>query len=74
MEFVGSTFKERVIEFLLILSGILFYHLLLRPLYFLKNVGKGHARNQAAKPIIPALVEDCGRPVGDVTIVRKKAP
>ncbi len=49
MEFVGSTFKERVIEFLLILSGILFYHLLLRPLSFLKNVGKGHARKQAAQ-------------------------
>lgn len=36
MEFVGSTFKERVIEFFLALSGSLFYHLVLRPKDYFK--------------------------------------
>ncbi len=47
MDFVGATFKERVVEFLLIVSGVIFYHLFLRPLDFFKNRGKeknpGHA-------------------------------
>jgi hypothetical protein len=32
LEFVGSSFKEKVVEFFLGVSGILFYHLILRPL------------------------------------------
>jgi hypothetical protein len=36
LNFVGSTFKERMIEFFLALSGILFYHLVLRPMDYLK--------------------------------------
>ncbi len=53
MDFVGSTFKERVIEFVLILSGMLFYHLILRPLNFIQNAGKGPAgpaRSEAVQP------------------------
>jgi hypothetical protein len=36
LNFVGSTFKERMIEIFLALSGIFFYHLVLRPLDYLK--------------------------------------
>jgi len=35
LNFVGSNFKEKVIEFFLMVSGSLFYHLVLRPVdYF----------------------------------------
>ncbi len=47
MDFVGSTFKERVIEFVLIVSGWLFYHLILRPLDFIKNACQKPARSEA---------------------------
>ncbi len=50
MEFVGSSFKERVIEFFLMLSGILFYHLLLRPLNFFKKRGEKKARQGQGAP------------------------
>jgi hypothetical protein len=36
LNFVGSTLRERMIEFFLALSGILFYHLVLRPVDYLK--------------------------------------
>lgn len=31
LDFVGSSLKEKVIEFFLMVSGSLFYHLILRP-------------------------------------------
>jgi cytochrome c oxidase assembly factor CtaG len=37
LNFVGSSFKERVVEFILVLSGILFYHLIIRPKDFLHS-------------------------------------
>lgn len=49
MDFVGATFKERVIEFFLIVSGWLFYHLILRPLDFIKNRGRGRAQSEAVQ-------------------------
>lgn len=36
MEFVGVSFKEKVVEFFLGVSGILFYHLILRPLEYIR--------------------------------------
>ena len=48
MDFVGLTFKERVIEFLLIVSGAIFYHLFLRPVEFFKNLGKDKAPDHAS--------------------------
>jgi len=36
LEFVGVSFKEKVIEFFLGVSGILFYHLILRPLEYIR--------------------------------------
>jgi hypothetical protein len=44
LNFVGSTFKERVIEFFLTLSGILFYHLVLRPIEYWKSRKKEKAQ------------------------------
>ena len=49
MNFVGSTFKERVIEFFLALSGILFYHLVLRPVDYLKCRKKEKALSKNPK-------------------------
>jgi len=37
LDLVGTSFKERVIEFFLNLSGILFYHLILRPIEYGKS-------------------------------------
>jgi len=34
LEFVGSNFKERVVEVFLVVSGTLFYHLILRPKHY----------------------------------------
>ena len=46
MDYVGSSFKERIIEFLLAVSGYLFYHLILRPLDYWKSRRKEKACSQ----------------------------
>jgi len=46
LDFVGSNFKERVIEFFLALSGILFYHLFLRPKDYLNSQKKKKGKPQ----------------------------
>ncbi|MDH4265791.1 MAG: hypothetical protein OEW45_09160 [Deltaproteobacteria bacterium] len=47
MDFVGSSFKERVVEFLLALSGNLFYHLFLRPKDFFSSRKKNRQRHRS---------------------------
>lgn len=47
MDFVGLSFKERVIEFFLAGSGFLFYHLILRPVDYWKSWKKGKAYSPA---------------------------
>ena len=47
MDFVGSSFKERIIEFLLAVSGYLFYHLILRPIDYWKSRRKEKAYPQS---------------------------
>lgn len=37
LNFVGSDFKEKVIEFFLMVSGSLFYHLVLRPADYFRS-------------------------------------
>ena len=37
MDFVSLNFKEKVIEFFLMVSGSLFYHLVLRPVDYLRS-------------------------------------
>jgi len=37
LDFDGSSFKERIIEFFLLVSGYLFYHLILRPIDYWKS-------------------------------------
>jgi hypothetical protein len=46
LEFVGLSFKEKVVEFFLGLSGILFYHLILRPLEYIRL----RKKNKNSKP------------------------
>jgi hypothetical protein len=45
LEFVGSNFKERVVEFFLIVSGTLFYHLILRPKDYCISRKKNHRQS-----------------------------
>jgi hypothetical protein len=45
---VGSTFKERVIEFFLAVSGSLFYHLILRPINYRKSRKKEKVNSRTA--------------------------
>ncbi len=37
LDFVGSGFKEKVVEFFLMVSGVLFYHLILRPQEYFRS-------------------------------------
>lgn len=37
LDFVSLNFKEKVIEFFLMVSGSLFYHLVLRPVDYLRS-------------------------------------
>ena len=46
LDFVGSSFKEKVIEFFLMVSGGLFYHLVLRPVAYFRSRKK---KNQGSK-------------------------
>ena len=46
MDFDGSSFKERIIEFFLAVSGYLFYHLILRPIDYWKSRRKEKAYSQ----------------------------
>ena len=46
MDYVGSSFKERIIEFFLAVSGYLFYHLILRPIDYWKSRRKEKAYSQ----------------------------
>jgi hypothetical protein len=46
LDFVGSSFKERIIEFFLAVSGYLFYHLILRPIDYWKSRRKEKAYSQ----------------------------
>jgi len=46
LDFVGLSFKDRVIEFFLALSGYLFYHLILRPIDYRKSRKKQKAHSQ----------------------------
>lgn len=48
MDFVGSNFKERVIEFFLVGSGFLFYHLILRPIGYWQSRKKEKVSSQTA--------------------------
>ncbi len=50
MDFVGLSFKERVIEFFLAVSGFLFYHLILRPIDYWQSRKKEKACSQTPKP------------------------
>ena len=60
MDFVGSSFKERVIEFFLAVSGFLFYHLILRPIDYWQSRKKEKAhpptpmRERAEKNFSPS--------------------
>jgi hypothetical protein len=60
LDFVGLSFKERVVEFFLMASGYLFYHLILRPIDFWKSRKKGKApsptpmRERAEKNFAPS--------------------
>jgi len=60
LDFVGLSFKERVIEFFLAVSGYLFYHLILRPIDYWKSWKKGKAypttpmRERAEKNFAPS--------------------
>jgi hypothetical protein len=47
LDFVGSNFKEKVIEFFLMVSGSLFYHLVLRPVDYFRSRKK---KKQNSKP------------------------
>jgi hypothetical protein len=47
LDFVGSNFKEKVIEFFLMVSGSLFYHLVLRPADYFRSRKK---KKQNPKP------------------------
>jgi hypothetical protein len=47
---VGSSFKERVIEFFLAVSGFLFYHLILRPIDYWQSRKKEKACSRTPKP------------------------
>jgi hypothetical protein len=47
LDFVGSNFKEKVIEFFLMVSGSLFYHLILRPVDYFRSRKK---KKQNSKP------------------------
>jgi len=46
LDFVGSNRKEKIIEFFLMVSGSLFYHLVLRPVNYLRSRKK---KNQNSK-------------------------
>lgn len=50
MDFVGLSFKERVIEFFLAVSGFLFYHLILRPIDYWQSWKKEKPYSQTPKP------------------------
>ena len=51
MDFVGLNFKEKVIEFFLMVSGSLFYHLVLRPVnYFRSRKKKNEIRSRKKQP------------------------
>jgi hypothetical protein len=60
LDFDGSSFKERIIEFFLMVSGYLFYHLILRPIDYWKSRRKEKAypkkpmREKAEKTFSPA--------------------
>jgi len=60
LDFVGLSFKERVIEFFLAVSGYLFYHLILRPIDYWKSWRKEKAyprmpmREKAEKNFSPS--------------------
>jgi hypothetical protein len=60
LDFVGLSFKERIIEFFLAASGFLFYHLILRPIDYWKSWKKGKAgaptpmRERAEKNFAPS--------------------
>jgi len=60
LDFVGLSFKERIIEFFLAASGFLFYHLILRPIDYWKSWKKGKAhpptpkRERAEKSFAPS--------------------
>ena len=47
MDFVGSSFKERIIESFLAATGFLFYHLILRPIDYWKSRRKEKANSPA---------------------------
>ena len=47
MDFVGSSFKERIIESFLAATGFLFYHLILRPVDYWKSRRKERAGSEA---------------------------
>jgi len=49
LDLVGSSFKERVIEFFLNLSGILFYQVILRPIEYWKSRKKEKAQANITK-------------------------
>ena len=52
LNFVGSNFKEKVIEFFLMVSGSLFYHVVLRPVdYFRLRKKKKQNSKPNSKPI-----------------------
>jgi len=47
LDFVGSSFKERIIESFLAATGFLFYHLILRPIDYWKSRRKEKANSPA---------------------------
>jgi hypothetical protein len=52
LNFVGSNFKEKVIEFFLMVSGSLFYHLVLRPVDYFRSRRKKKRNSKAnRKPV-----------------------
>jgi len=50
LDFVGLSFKDRVIEFFLAVSGFLFYHLILRPIGYWQSRKKKKAYSQTPTP------------------------
>ena len=49
LDFVGSSFKEKVVEFFLMVSGKIFYHAILRPMeYFRSRKKKNRDSNNPA--------------------------
>ena len=51
LDFVGLNFKEKVVEFFLMVSGGLFYYLVLRPMEYFRSRKKKRNSTPDKKPL-----------------------